>query len=72
MRPLNTAEQILRALGVFQACGMIKRIRYATPERQVMGRNGTKRAGAYGKGLRNWITRTQAAKQANRLTQRHV
>lgn len=71
MRPHNTAEQILWFLGVFQACGMIKRVRYATAERRVKGRHGTKRAGAYSKGLRNWITRAQAAKQANRLAQHH-
>ena len=46
-------------------------MRGATRSRTVKGRNGTKRAGAYGRGLRNWITNKNAAAQAQRLAKRN-
>lgn len=57
MEPQTTASQLLAHLNVYgMMLGSKISYRGATPKRKVMGRNGTKRAGAYGKGLRNWIT----------------
>jgi hypothetical protein len=56
MTPETTASKLLAHLGVYSMMLGSKIVyRGATPARKVMGRNGTKRAGAYGKGLRNWI-----------------
>ena len=51
----NLATRILAQLGVFNAFGIRRQHRYATPERKVHGPS----AGTYGRGLRNWITRKQ-------------
>lgn len=56
MKPETTASKLLAHLGVYSMLLGSKIVyRGATPPRKVMGRNGTKRAGAYGRGLRNWI-----------------
>ena len=68
MEAANTATQILAYPGVYKAFGLRRQHRYATPEREKHG----KRAGTYGRGLRNWINRAQAAKQANRPRTNHV
>lgn len=61
METSNTATQLLAHLGVYGAMlGTRAKYRGATPQRKVMGRNGTKRAGAFGKGLRNAINHKQA------------
>lgn len=63
MEPQTIASQLLAHLGVYgMMLGSKISHRGATPKRKVMGRNGTKRAGAYGKGLRNWITRNSRVK----------
>ena len=61
MTPVNRATQILAFLGVYKAFGLRRQYRYATPQREVHG----KRAGAFGRGMRNWANRIAAAKTAN-------
>lgn len=59
MHHQNAAEQILEHLGVYGAMlGTRVKYRGATPERQMRkGEDGMRKAGRYGKGLRNWCNR---------------
>lgn len=71
MEPQNAAQQILSLLGVYAACGVMRRFRYATPERGMRkGEDGQRKAGGYGKGLRNWANRQAANATAQRLARR--
>lgn len=62
----NEAQRMLASLGVYNAFGMIRRYRYATPEREKHG----KKAGAYGRGLRNWANIKASSATAQRMARR--
>jgi len=74
---MNTAQQLLHIIGVASGVSDKKQAhgcknessRKAGPGRYHANGDGTKtdkqkRAGAFGRGLRNWINRTQAARYA--------
>lgn len=62
----NAAMQILAYLNVYGAMlGTRVKYRGATPPKTMRkGEDGMRKPGAYGKGLRNWINRTQAQRRA--------
>ena len=76
---MNTAQQIHRALGIAIADAEPpqRNAHYtkAGPGRRANTKRAVKtlkqkRAGAYGRGLRNWINRKQGVEQAIRLSRR--
>ena len=77
---MNTAQQIHRALGVAVPADAEPQQRNASYTKAGSGRrHNTKRAvktlkqeraGAYGRGLRNWINRKQGVEQAIKLSRR--
>lgn len=72
---MNTAQQIMHRLGIADGAILAKgqknaSHRKAGPGREHIQGNGSKtneqkRAGAFGRGLRNWITNKQRAALAN-------
>jgi len=58
MKPETTASKLLAHLGVYSMLlGSKISYRGATPKRTMRkGEDGLRKAGRYGKGLRNWIT----------------
>lgn len=74
MREQTTAELLLAHIGVYSAMlGTKITYRGATPikkDRMRKGEDGQRKAGAYGKGLRNWCNRVAHRNAGEKLERR--